>query len=376
MKKTNNKGITLIALVITIIVLLILAGISIAMLTGENGILTKAQSAKTETEYANAKEKVELAIMGARADDGQITVAELKTEVGYQGGTVTGDTFPVTVTMDGHEFTVDANGVISDKGNGGENTPATPTEATTHQAQQLTYSWTELGAMTDSIANSSEITSSTVEVEVNGKKIGVGDWLTISYGTGNTEKKVRILGFNHDNLADGSGKAGMSFEFVTSLGTRAMNSTNTNEEGWGGSAMRTALADDTNYFNNLPSDLQSKIKTVSKAWNKGKNDSAKNETATSDKLWLLSDTEVCGGQLSSCEPEGTRYAYYATNTNFADRIKYTTCTSGTDSTACCWWLRSPRCNDSNCFCFVGDNGGVFDYLSASSSDNVAPGFSI
>ena len=136
MKKTNNKGITLIALVITIIVLLILAGISIAMLTGENGILTKAQSAKTETEYANAKEKVELAIMGARADDGQITVAELKTEVGYQGGTVTGDTFPVTVTMDGHEFTVDANGVISDKGNGGENTPATPTEATTHQAQQ------------------------------------------------------------------------------------------------------------------------------------------------------------------------------------------------------------------------------------------------
>ena len=38
----NNKGITLIALVITIIVLLILAGISIAMLTGENGILTNS----------------------------------------------------------------------------------------------------------------------------------------------------------------------------------------------------------------------------------------------------------------------------------------------------------------------------------------------
>lgn len=45
----NNKGITLIALVITIIILLILAGISIAMLTGENGLLTKANTAKTET---------------------------------------------------------------------------------------------------------------------------------------------------------------------------------------------------------------------------------------------------------------------------------------------------------------------------------------
>ena len=42
---TNNKGITLIALVITIIVLLILAGVSIAMLTGSNGILTQANRA-------------------------------------------------------------------------------------------------------------------------------------------------------------------------------------------------------------------------------------------------------------------------------------------------------------------------------------------
>ena len=43
MKRRKDKGITLIALVITIIVLLILAEIGIAMLTGENGILTKAQ---------------------------------------------------------------------------------------------------------------------------------------------------------------------------------------------------------------------------------------------------------------------------------------------------------------------------------------------
>ena len=50
--KSENRGITLIALVITIIVLLILAGVSIAMLTGENGILTQAQKAKEETERA------------------------------------------------------------------------------------------------------------------------------------------------------------------------------------------------------------------------------------------------------------------------------------------------------------------------------------
>ena len=118
-KLKRQKGITLIALVITIIVILILAGVSIAMLTGENGILNQAQEAKNQTEFKSAEEKVKLAIMGARADDGQMTVAELKTEVGYQGGSVTGDTFPVQVQMDGHTFTVDANGTVTSNGSGG-----------------------------------------------------------------------------------------------------------------------------------------------------------------------------------------------------------------------------------------------------------------
>lgn len=56
----NQKGITLIALVITIIVLLILAGVSIAMLTGENGILNKASKSKAETGLAQALEVVNL----------------------------------------------------------------------------------------------------------------------------------------------------------------------------------------------------------------------------------------------------------------------------------------------------------------------------
>ncbi len=55
--RKNERGITLIALVITVIVLLILAGVSIAMLTGNNGILTQAQRAKNETEQAQANEE-------------------------------------------------------------------------------------------------------------------------------------------------------------------------------------------------------------------------------------------------------------------------------------------------------------------------------
>lgn len=65
---TNNKGITLIALVITIIVLLILAGVSIAMLTGDNGILTQANKAKDDTAKAEIAEKVNMAIQSAYTD--------------------------------------------------------------------------------------------------------------------------------------------------------------------------------------------------------------------------------------------------------------------------------------------------------------------
>ena len=64
----NNKGITLIALVITIIVLLILAGVSIAMLTGQNGILTQANTAGENTRDAEIREAIALAVSTINAD--------------------------------------------------------------------------------------------------------------------------------------------------------------------------------------------------------------------------------------------------------------------------------------------------------------------
>lgn len=57
----NNNGITLIALVITIIVLLILAGVAIAMLSGDNGILTRASDSKVANEIGAKKDEVNMA---------------------------------------------------------------------------------------------------------------------------------------------------------------------------------------------------------------------------------------------------------------------------------------------------------------------------
>ena len=134
MKKLNQRGITLIALVITIIVLLILAGVSIAMLTGQNGILTQAQKAKTTTANKSAEEKVKLAVMAARSqsETGALEADKLVTEVttnyGGQAETTAGG-FPVTVTIDGKSFTVSSTGEVTATGDSTPNPPVpTPTD--------------------------------------------------------------------------------------------------------------------------------------------------------------------------------------------------------------------------------------------------------
>ena len=79
MKREKQRGITLIALVITIIVLLILAAVSIATLTGQNGILNQVNNAKKETERETAKEKVALEVLGSYGEDGSIDIRTLNT---------------------------------------------------------------------------------------------------------------------------------------------------------------------------------------------------------------------------------------------------------------------------------------------------------
>ena len=83
----EEKGITLIALVITIIVLLILAGVAISMLTGDNGILKQAVKAKEETEKKSIQENIQLAVLSAMSNTShELTLESLKAEVKSQLG--------------------------------------------------------------------------------------------------------------------------------------------------------------------------------------------------------------------------------------------------------------------------------------------------
>ena len=121
----TNKGITLIALVITIIVLLILAGVSIAMLTGENGILTRANDASDDSKRAEIADKVNMAIQSAYADAVVESTTSPSTDVtkletiyssdnegetfDITDGNLNTDSEAATVTQDGKTYNVTLN---------------------------------------------------------------------------------------------------------------------------------------------------------------------------------------------------------------------------------------------------------------------------
>ena len=113
-KLKESKGITLIALVITIIVLLILAGVTIATLTGDNGILKKAGDAKTQTEQAKEDENLKIAIAGSYGTDGKLNLKDLKDNLENQGINYDKNNtgFPLEVTVNGEKKKIDANGNI------------------------------------------------------------------------------------------------------------------------------------------------------------------------------------------------------------------------------------------------------------------------
>ena len=114
--KKQQKGITLIALVVTIIILLILAGVSIAMLTGNNGVLTQAKSAKEKTGEKGEQERVNLAASSAMTlGMGTITTENLNKAIQDEfgaGKSVTG-TGPWTYQGEYAKYKIEKAGTVA-----------------------------------------------------------------------------------------------------------------------------------------------------------------------------------------------------------------------------------------------------------------------
>ena len=246
------------------------------------------------------------------------------------------------------------------------------------------YSWEELKAISNAIAAAQSdaeglaIAQAYGLVDADGKLQGDVKSLTMK---NDIEVLVRILGFRHDELSSG-GLAGITFEFSNVVFEHVMNSDITNDGGWEASAMRSWLNGE--FCDLLPDDLCACVVPVTKLTNNqgyvGSDDTTV-VSETSDKLWLLSMTEVYGNLSDAsgrkpmypavCDAEGTQYQLYAdqgvTTGNYSFCAK-----SGPEAQ---WRLRSPVPANRESFFDVRYNGAYSSGTNAASvEDGVSPCF--
>lgn len=113
-KVQMKKGVTLLALVITIIVMLLLAAVTIQMTLGENGLVNKANTAKEESEYNEAKDRVRSVVLKLgleiNSKDANIGLDEIEKEIQKDTKlTYTKTADKISVASNGYEFEIEKN---------------------------------------------------------------------------------------------------------------------------------------------------------------------------------------------------------------------------------------------------------------------------
>lgn len=211
----------------------------------------------------------------------------------------------------------------------------------------------------------------------------------------------RVVGARADELADGSGKAGLTF-MTSPLSRRGMNDEDTNLGGWESSRLRAWLAADSLAL--LPQELSSGVVEVSKTTNNTgsvKGGDFDVLTSTADKLWAFSASEVYGdvtwfAQEYGDKPiantgyvdfapydrllcsEGAQYAYFAEQ-GVRDRASFSALEGAVGSMGGNWWLRTPYPAslvgvEDSCFYQVMASGYPSTVLRASEENGVVAGF--
>ena len=162
--------------------------------------------------------------------------------------------------------------------------------------------------------------------------------------------QIDIIGKNHDDYSDGSGKAPLTFQLHDCYGeAENMNSSNTNDGGWTSCAMRSTHLPAILAL--MPTEVQNGIREVNKLTSAGNTSNTINTTA--DKLFLLSEIEIFGSVSYSKSGEGTQYDYYKAGISTV---------KNRNGSAYYWWERSPNGRYSSDFCIVDSKGYVYyDY---------------
>lgn len=178
----------------------------------------------------------------------------------------------------------------------------------------------------------------------------VGDSKTMTINA--TDYKIDIIGKNHDDYSDKSGKAPLTFQIHDCYNTiYSMNGSSTNSGGWRDCVMRNNRLPDI--LTRMPTEVQNGIREVNKKASVGSQSST--IEIVSDKLFLLSEIEVFGSVTVSAAGEGTQYAYYAAGGSKVKNV------SGSSRA---WWERSPATDYNGSFCTVTSSGTANSFVAA------------
>lgn len=198
----------------------------------------------------------------------------------------------------------------------------------------------------------------------------VGETREIQFN--NLAHTLRIIGINHDNLSNGEGKAGLTVEFADVMTNTDGNPLKTFwDEDWNTNFPGSILNNLVNsIIGQLPIDLQSVMKEVSKQVSLGDNWDPNNYLST--RLFPLSCHEMSQDSVKDTREEGVTYEYYTTNPQ-SRRVKTTA--SGALCTA--YWTRSPRTyEDAHRFSKFVNGSGEFEYELVYTDYAFAPAFCI
>ena len=114
----NQKGITLIALIITIIIMLVLVGVTVSFVSN-GGLISKAKQAAKQTQIEADKELLPFDVILATGTDGEINFSEFRTAAVSDGFSISGSSLPCTATSkNGNEFSISRDGKVTYTGEG------------------------------------------------------------------------------------------------------------------------------------------------------------------------------------------------------------------------------------------------------------------
>ena len=260
------------------------------------------------------------------------------------------------------------------------------------------YTWEELALIsrkiqeTSSIENALEI-ALTYHLVDSKHSLKSENTKTVRLSDG-TKAQVQIVGFKADTLTDDGFPAGITFMFRTPIAMRAVNDS-TATGGWEQSSLREWLAGEG--MATLPYPLHLQIRSVRKLTNNtGATKDASSITATDDKLWLPSMSELCGYQAPETFSEGFEYlsALYSgegdqyqlyREQGVSGLTANDTMIRTVDGKKICYWERTPSADcsegaESTFFNRVGKDGDVFCWATPGNEPDqktyVLPGFCI